>query len=71
MPELFLILVVVVAVVGIGLSLTRVAWPFSALDDLGRTGAWFHHPEMDPPDALPDPNVNDPAIHHRPLRGRD
>jgi hypothetical protein len=71
MTEAFLPIVIIVAVVGIGVSLTSVAWPFAVLRSLGRTGTWMHHEDMDPPEALPDGNVNDPAIVHRPLRGRD
>jgi hypothetical protein len=71
MREAFLPIVIIVAVVGIGLSLTAVAWPFTVLESLGRTGTWVHHEDMDPPESLPDGNENDPAILHRPLRGRD
>ncbi len=71
MTEAFLPIVIIVAVIGIGLSLTAAAWPFKAMEDLGRTGAWFHHEDMDPPESQPDGNVNDPTIPFRPLRGRD
>ncbi len=70
MHSTFLIVLVIVAVLGLVVSLTRLAWPFSVLDGVGRTGAWIHHADMDPQDAQPDPSVNDPAIPARRLRGR-
>ncbi len=70
MTGAFLPILVIVAVVGIGLSLTAAAWPFTVLRSLGRTGSWIHHEDMDPPELQPDGNDNDPAIPHRPLRGR-
>lgn len=70
MTEAFLPIIIVIAVIGVGVSMTRLAWPFSVAESLGRTGAWFHHEDMDPPEAQPDPHRNDPAILHRRLRGR-
>jgi hypothetical protein len=70
MPEIFTIIVVVVAVLGVAVSLTRLAWPFHVVQQIGRTGSWFHHQDEDGLDQLPDPNLNDAAIPRRPLRGR-
>jgi hypothetical protein len=70
MSAAFLPIVIIVAVVGLGVSATRLAWPFKALESLGRTGSWIHHEDMDSLEALPDGNHNDPEIPHRPLRGR-
>jgi hypothetical protein len=53
----FLLILTVVAVVGLTVSLTTLAWPFSVMASLGRTGSWMHHEDMDPPEG-------------RPLRGR-
>ena len=70
MHEVFLPIIIVIAVIGLALSATELAWPFSVMERLGRTGAWFHHQDMDPPELQPDANLNDPAIPVRPLRGR-
>ena len=66
----FLIVMIIVAVLGLGVSLTTLAWPFSVMDSLGKTGSWMHHADMDSPEAQPDGNANDPAIPVRHLRGR-
>ena len=66
----FLPIVIIVAVIGLGVSVTRLAWPFTVMNRVGRTGSWIHHADMDPPQDQPDPNQNDPAIPRRPLRGR-
>jgi hypothetical protein len=71
MSSAFLPIIIVVAVVGIGVSLTALAWPFAVMEEIGRTGDWFHHSDMDPPEAQPDGNQNDPTIPFKPLRGRD
>ncbi len=70
MTKAFLPIVIIVAIVGLGLCLTRLAWPFKVMEGLGRTGSWIHHADMDPPEAQPDGNRNDPEIPRRPLRGR-
>ena len=70
MTDIFIAVVLLVVVVGVGLSMTRVAWPFAVAEDLGRTGSWFHHMDMDAAEAQPDPSANDAPIPHRPLRGR-
>ncbi len=70
MTSAFLPIVIIVAVIGLGLTLSGLTWPFKVMEDLGRTGSWMHHEDMDPPERQPDGNANDPAIPHRPLRGR-
>jgi hypothetical protein len=70
MSQAFLPIVIIVAVLGISISLTRLAWPFKVMQSLGKTGSWIHHEDMEAPEGRPDGNQNDPAIAHRPLRGR-
>jgi hypothetical protein len=70
MSAAFLPVLIIVAVVGLAVSVTALAWPFRVMESLGRTGSWMHHEDMDPPESRPDGNQNDPAIPHRPLRGR-
>jgi hypothetical protein len=70
MPSIFFAIVIVVAVIGIGVSLTALAWPFTVMEEIGRTGQWFHHSDMDQLEDQPDGNQNDPTIPFKPLRGR-
>ena len=70
MHEVFLPIIIAIAVIGLALSVTELAWPFSVMERLGRTGTWIHHEDMDPPEQRPDENPNDPAIPQRRLRGR-
>jgi hypothetical protein len=70
MSTAFLPILIIVAVLGLAVSVTRLAWPFTVMDRLGKTGSWMHHADMDPPESQPDGNENDPAIPLRALRGR-
>jgi hypothetical protein len=63
-------ILIVIAIIGVAVTVSGLAWPSRVLRDVGRTGHWFHHQDMDPPEGQPDGNANDPAIEHRPLRGR-
>ncbi|MBO0768492.1 MAG: hypothetical protein J2O48_07380 [Solirubrobacterales bacterium] len=70
MTVTFIAVTTLIAVAGLVLSFSGLTWPFSAAEELGQTGTWFHNPEEDAPEALPDPNLNDAPIPMRPLRGR-
>ncbi|HET9073044.1 MAG TPA: hypothetical protein VFN48_00565 [Solirubrobacteraceae bacterium] len=58
------------AIISLALVVSGAVTPFRLMESIGRTGLWFHHQDMDPPEQQPDPGLNDPAIPLRRLRGR-